>query len=328
MYRATLSFTTKDYDVRKNQILADDFTTQDEITEFLNIGYIVVYDDTLEITENGLYDVKDYENADVDVPSSEPILQSKDISINTNGTTTVTADTGYDALSDVDITVSGILDTSDATAVSSNIEKNKTAYVNGNTLTGNLKTLNRLETVGDVSVESTMIKFSGKQYGKMIINDNADVWLRASKSSVASAIGLVANKIKKDVTIIGVTGTYEGTKAVLPDIIKFQGSLATDFSWLADVDTSNILTIESMFSNCTSLVTIPIFDTSNVVTFYQAFNNCTSLSDDSLNNIMYMCIHSQARYKIARNIGISSSQWTRMQSLTNYDDFIAAGWSY
>lgn len=80
--------------------------------------------------------MEDYQNADVNVPSGEPILQSKDITINQNGTTTVTADTGYDGLSDVDVTVSGILDTSDATATASDIAQNKTAYVNGVKLTG------------------------------------------------------------------------------------------------------------------------------------------------------------------------------------------------
>lgn len=67
MYRATTSFTTKDYNVKQKQILEDDFTTQDEIDEFLEIGYIEVYDGSIEITENGEYDVSDYETAEVNV---------------------------------------------------------------------------------------------------------------------------------------------------------------------------------------------------------------------------------------------------------------------
>lgn len=43
MYRATTSFATNTYDVRQNQILEDDFTTEAEIQEFLEIGYIEVY---------------------------------------------------------------------------------------------------------------------------------------------------------------------------------------------------------------------------------------------------------------------------------------------
>ena len=70
MYRALESFTTKDYDVRRKQLLEDDFTTQDEIQEFLDIGYIEVFDGMIEITENGQYDVEEYDVADVNVEGS------------------------------------------------------------------------------------------------------------------------------------------------------------------------------------------------------------------------------------------------------------------
>lgn len=49
MYKATTSFTTKNYEVRKNQLLENDFTSQDEINEFLDIGYIEVYVPSQEV---------------------------------------------------------------------------------------------------------------------------------------------------------------------------------------------------------------------------------------------------------------------------------------
>lgn len=67
MYRALESFTTKNYDVRRKQLLPDDFTTQEEIQEFLTIGYIKVDDGTLEITHNGQYDLEGYDMASVNV---------------------------------------------------------------------------------------------------------------------------------------------------------------------------------------------------------------------------------------------------------------------
>ena len=70
LYRALLSFTTKNYDVRKNQVLDSDFTTADEIQELLTAGYIQVDDGSIKITVNGQYDVEDFEIAKVDVEGS------------------------------------------------------------------------------------------------------------------------------------------------------------------------------------------------------------------------------------------------------------------
>lgn len=87
MYRAKESFTTKNYDVKRKQILQDNFTTQDEINEFLEIGYIEEYNGTMEITENGTYDVKDYESADVNVSGGEDISEYLNTTITKNTNT-------------------------------------------------------------------------------------------------------------------------------------------------------------------------------------------------------------------------------------------------
>lgn len=48
MYKALVSFTTKDYDIKQGQILPDDFTTATEIQDFLSNGYIRVYNPSEE----------------------------------------------------------------------------------------------------------------------------------------------------------------------------------------------------------------------------------------------------------------------------------------
>lgn len=58
----------------------------------------------IEITENGTVDVSNYANANVNVPTPTPSLQSKSVTITENGTTTITADNGYDGLDEVEVT--------------------------------------------------------------------------------------------------------------------------------------------------------------------------------------------------------------------------------
>lgn len=68
MYKVTISFAMDNLRTYKQgEILAEDFTTQDEITDLLQAGYIIEYDGSLEITENGTYDVSEYETAEVNV---------------------------------------------------------------------------------------------------------------------------------------------------------------------------------------------------------------------------------------------------------------------
>lgn len=85
------------------------------------------------------------------------------------------------------------LDTSDATAAAADILKDKTAYVNGQKVTGTITSVNA-QTITPTTTDQTV---------------NGNTFL-AGAITVAGDANLLAENIKSGVTIFGVTGTYTG----------------------------------------------------------------------------------------------------------------------
>lgn len=85
------------------------------------------------------------------------------------------------------------LDTSDATATAADILKDKTAYVNGQKVTGTITSINA-QTITPTTTDQTV---------------NGNVFLTGA-ITVAGDVNLLAENIKSGVTIFGVTGTYTG----------------------------------------------------------------------------------------------------------------------
>lgn len=85
------------------------------------------------------------------------------------------------------------LDTSDATAAAADILKDKTAYVNGQKVTGTITSVNA-QTITPTTTDQTV---------------NGNVFL-VGAITVAGDANLLAENIKSGVTIFGVTGTYTG----------------------------------------------------------------------------------------------------------------------
>lgn len=90
-------------------------------------------------------------------------------------------------------------DTSDANATAAEILDTKTAYVNGNKLTGSMP--NR----GAVTLEIDDIN------DELQITNGYHDGSGVAKLDAAEKAKIVAGNIKKDVVILGVTGTYEGS---------------------------------------------------------------------------------------------------------------------
>lgn len=124
----------------------------------------VVPTGTKSITENGTgIDVASYASVNVAVPSPTPILQSKTNISPTTSSQTITADSGYDGLSSVQINAmpSGTAGTPTATkgtvsnhsvSVTPSVT-NTTGYITGGTLTGSAVTVSASELVsGTLSI--------------------------------------------------------------------------------------------------------------------------------------------------------------------------------
>lgn len=259
MYKAKESFTTKSYDVKKSEILEDNFTTEDEITDFLNIGYIEEYDGTLEISQNGIFDVSNYEEADVDVPPEAPTLQTKEVTITENTTTNITPNTGYDGLSSVSV----------ITNISGGADLSEYFVTTINSDTGN-KSINFVKKTPDVTISDNVTNlayaFTGYPYTpipKLIGGKNVTNFMNLYSSTA----GINSS------TTIDVSGLDTSSATYMTSMF---GDLSNLTSLdLSNFDTTHLQRTNQMFWGCTSLQKIDLrsFNFSGVTSHSNMFGS-------------------------------------------------------
>lgn len=105
------------------------------------------------------------------------------------------------------------VDTSDANAAAANIEINKTAYVNGQKITGNIPLNNTTLVVDNAEIsldgENNKLEMNSTNSTKQIIDNNVNMKFNANYSDVATTIGLTPDKIKRGETILNVAGNVQ-----------------------------------------------------------------------------------------------------------------------
>jgi len=164
----------------------------------------------------------------------------------------------------------------------------------------------------------------------------------SSGTNTVSGFADMIKTIPENTTVVGNSmqyafSHYKGTTIPLIDTsnVEYFSSMFQGCSNLISVpllDTSNCTNIQNMFNSCINLETVPIFNTSNLARLSNMFYNCPNLTDTSLDNILQMCINSNAtssnRMKLS-DVGLSATNYpaSRIEALPHYQDFINAGWT-
>lgn len=179
------------------------------------------YNSELQSNNTELQEILDAINA---LPEPEEItLQDKTVSPTTSKQE-VTSDSGFTGLKKVTVNAipSNYITTDDATAVAENILSGKTAYVKGSKVTGTMPNIGYDGNAPTIEYDSANKVFKPYISYKKGYHNGYNTY-GTSKTPSSFDSNLVAENIKKDVSIFGVAGTYEGAGGT--DWTTYNGTL-------------------------------------------------------------------------------------------------------
>jgi hypothetical protein len=258
----------------------------------------------------------------------EPVnLQSKEVTITENGTTTIEPDEGYDGLSDVDVTVA----TSGADLSEYFTDKISTGYQK----TALQKSIKKIPMMTIQGTSADFLFSYCENLEEVPLLNTSNIM---SMNRMFESCGKLKNVPLFDTSRVANTGFMLSGCSSLESVPAFNLSACQNTYAMFEscrklieiplMDTSNVTTMRYMFNDCTNLVTVPLLNTSKVSVMAVMFSNCPNLSNESLNNILAMCANSVVTSdKTLKSIGLSSTQATTCQTLSNYQAFLDAGWT-
>ena len=172
------------------------------------------------------------------------------------------------------------------------------------------------------------------------IQENWDNSITSMNNKYLSNINLKIFPLVDTSNVITMNNTFSGSE--LTDISLINTSNVTSMNntfrscknliSFPIINTSKVADFGTCFAGCKLLKNFPVLDTSSVTGygFRNTFSTCDSLSNESLNNILRMCINTKNVYSNLRtlsSVGLTSEQATICQELSNYQAFLDAGWT-
>ena len=234
--------------------------------------------------------------------------QSKSVSITTNGSSSVTPDTGYTGLSEVAITTNVTPDFSKYYASLLYQGNNNSSGINYN------------------------IKELPDNYFSVYGNSCAYLFTRCNSLTKAPTL---------DTSSCTTFNNMFAYCSSLTEVPLYNTSGATNMtgmftscSVLTSIpafNTQNVERFNDTFSNCSLLTDVPLLNTSHVTNFNNMFGGVRHLTDASLENVLAMCINATnyTGTKTLVTLGLNSAYYSavKIQGLSNYTAFTNAGWT-
>ena len=275
-------------------------------------------------------------SGEIDTIPVANLQASKTVTITSNGTQTITADTGYDGLESVEVNTNVAFDTSE---FFTNTISNGGGYSPG--FAKMIKTIPTNITVSGTSLANafgTSALAEGNSITKIPLFDTSNVNNMEGMCQYCGNLTEIALLDTSNVTNMNYMFQYCTSLTTVPqfntNMLEKAISMFKECTSLISVPQFNFRNFNNMgamFQGCTSLTTVPQFNTSKVTNFNNVFTGCPNLTDESLNNILAMCINasSYTGTKTLVRLGFTSTNYsaTRIQGLSNYQAFLDAGWT-